>query len=290
MVETLIKERFFDGTVDEWLAQLPEDTIDKTIKILEIDPDETMVPTGYSPLGNDSFQLTVKGCLWKDLVHVVHRWGMPSPSTLETSPANLKAYVVNLQKHLSKARETLKALEYQAMYDAGSMSKEFTVGYGLRQVSEVMRANKEKTGGNFIAPLAIKQEYDSNGVWGKHYPIDTDIENASHALENIIAYTENLLKDPSYRSAKQGTKKKGKDDGDTLVWALCHIYKKYTGEAPRTSARNEGTATGRIIPFLQLLLPFTAYSLQITDWALSAKVNRLKRHKKHGSLWSVSKD
>lgn len=290
MVETLIKERFFDGTVDEWLAQLPEDAVDKAVKFLEIDPDETMVPTGYSPISNDLFPHTAKICLWKDLVHVIHRWGMPSPSTLETSPAHLKRYVTNFQKHLSKASEVLKALEYQAMYDAGTITKEFKAGYGLRQVSEVMRANRGKTGGNFIAPLAIKQEYDSNGVWGKHYPIDTDIENASHALENIIAYTEKLLQDPSYRSAKQGTKKKGKDDDDTLVWALCHIYKKYTGEAPATSIRNEGTATGRIIPFLQLILPFTAYQFQITDWALSAKVNRLKGHKQHGSLWSVSKD
>lgn len=31
-----------------------------------------------------------------------------------------------------------------------------------------------------------------------------------------------------------------KDNSDTLVWALCYIYKRYTGEVPLSSAREDG--------------------------------------------------
>ena len=66
-------ESYFSGDVTEWLNQIPESIIDEAIKILEIDSNKYMKPTGYCPVDNDQFQHTVKTCLWKDLVYVTHR-------------------------------------------------------------------------------------------------------------------------------------------------------------------------------------------------------------------------
>jgi hypothetical protein len=98
-----------------------------------------------------------------------------------------------------------------------------------------------------------------------------------------------LLDDPIYKPSEPGKRKRGKDEYDTLVWSLCYLYKKYTGEMPNSSSQDNGTASGKIIPFLQAILPSTAYPFELTDWALEQKIRRLKQHKIHGKLWKDGK-
>lgn len=283
-------ETYFSGDVIDWLNQIPEEIIDSAIKILDLDPDKEMKPKGYSPPGIDlSWLSTLKYCLWEDIVHVVRRWGMPSPSTLKTSPSELKKHAAKIQGQIDETISVLKNLEYPYLFQKGTMTKEFKVGYGLRQVSEVLRANKEGLPGQFFAPGCIADSINSNPEQ-IFYPIDNDIKSALIALENITKSATKLLQDPAYVPAKQGKKKKGKDNYDTLLWSLCHLYSKYTGEIPTSSAREDGTATGKIIPFLRLILEQSSYSYEKTDWALEKKIRELKDHPTHGKLWQVAKN
>lgn len=289
MASNLIMESYFTGAPEEWLGQLDENIVDRAIEILSINPNEEMEPTGYSPIDNSLFQRTVKVCLWKDLVQVIHRWGMPSPTKMQTSPSRLKAHADNVKGKLSEAVEVLESLQYEAIYKDGTLSKEFKFGYGLRQASELMRVGFGSGKSPFISPLDIKQQYESDGFWKNHYPIDDDIESGLKTLRKLIRSIDQLQDDPIYKPSEPGKRKRGKDGYDTLVWALCYLYKKYTGEMPISSSQDDGTASGKIIPFLQAILPSTAYSFELTDWALEQKIRRLKQHKIHGKLWKDGK-
>lgn len=291
----LIMESYFSGDAIEWLNQIPESLIDEAIQILEIDPNEYMKPTGYCPVDNDQFQCTVKTCLWKDLVHAIRRWGIPSPTEMQTSPSKLKSHATDLKKNLSKAVDTLEALEYEAIFRTGTMSKEFTVAFAMRQYSELLRRETEGIRTGFISPLDIKHAFEADGDWQKHYPLDDEIEAAKAALQKITLYIDRLLEDRVYKPSATGTSKKGKDNYDTLIWALCYIYKKYTGKVPiswntGTSAINAGKYTGSIIPFLQTILPHTAYTGKITPGALQKKIIRIKDAGKYKDVWSDSKN
>jgi hypothetical protein len=183
MASNLIMESYFTGSPEEWLGQLDEKIVDRAIEILSINPNEEMEPTGYSPIDNSFFQHTVKVCLWKDLVQVIHRWGMPSPTKMQTSPSRLKAHAYNIKDKLSEAAEVLESLQYQSIYKDGTLSKEFKFGYGLRQASELMRVGFGSGKSPFISPLDIKRQYESDGFWKNHYPIDDDIAGGSKNSE-----------------------------------------------------------------------------------------------------------
>lgn len=286
----LIMESYFSGDAIEWLNQIPESVIDEAIKILEISPDEYMKPTGYCPVDNDQFQHTVKTCLWKDLVHAIRIWGIPSPTEMQTSPSKLKSHATDLKKNLSKTVDILEALEYEEIFQTGTMSKEFTVAFAMRQYSELVRRETEGIRTGFISPLDIKQAFEDEGDWQKHYPLDDEIEAAKSALQKITLYIDRLLEDRVYKPSPRGENKKGKDNSDYLIWALCYIYRKYTGKIPTSSARKDGTATGKIIPFLQLILDQSSYSYEKTDWALEKKIRELKSHPTHGTLWQDAKN
>lgn len=285
----LIMETYFAGDAIEWLNQIPESVIDKAVQILDIDPNKEMKPSGYCPIDNSLFQNTVKVCVWKDLVHVIHRWGMPSPTEMQTSSSKLKNHAEDIKNKLSKATKALEALEYGAIFENGTMSKGFKVAFGMRQISELVRRETEGGREAFISPLVIKQEFESSGNWKKHYPLDDNIETAKASLEKITLYINRLLEDRVYKPPPRGTVKKGKDNYDTLLWALCHLYKEYTGETPKSFAREDGTATGNIIPFLQLTLNQSSYPYEKTDWALEKKIRELKSHPTHGKLWQDAK-
>lgn len=253
-----IMETYFSGDAKEWLNQIPESVIDKAIQILEFDPDKEMEPKGYTTVHRDlSWWNTAKVCFWGDLVRVIHRWGLPSPSELGTSPANLRDHAEDLKRKLHEALDVLKALEYGPLYEKGTMTKEFIIANRIRQASEIAHAAVEGRNCTFVAPVAIKQEYEGKTHWEKHYPFDHELEDTINGLEKIARYTDKVLADAQNAVPSTGTKKKAKDNNDYLVWGLCHLYKKYTGKLPiswntGTSAINANQFTGSIIPFLQL--------------------------------------
>lgn len=284
-------ELVFDGDAIEWLNQIPECIIDQVIEILEIDPNKEMIPNGYIPVERGiNWPNTAKICLWEDLVKVINRWGKPSPSQMLISPAKMTKHANEIRKKLSNAESILKSLEYSNIYEKGTLSKEFKFGFGLRQISELFRKDRIENRRPFYSPLLIRQEYKAQGVWGKYYPLDDDIKDALKALNSIIGYIDYIMKDRDYKVSGRGKRKIGKDNYDYLIWGLCYIYKKYTKELPTSSAREDGTATGKIIPFLCLTLSQSSYPYAITDWALEKKIRELKSHKIHGKLWQDAKN
>lgn len=287
-------ETYFDGTAEEWLNQIPEILIDEVIKILGIDSEEYKVPSGYAPIDNSKFKYDVKTCLWKDLVHIIKRWGIPTPTFMQTSLSDMKDYSDDIRNRIMKALDTLHEIGYESIYTKGTMTKQFKFGFGLRQVSELI--NRRNGGGRsaFVSPLVIKQERESSGVWGDHYPLDQEIKIAEKALNNILGAITFLQEDRDYTSSERGKKKRGKDSHDTLIWALCYIYREYTHEIPMswntgTSAINAGHYTGKIISFLQAVLPYTAYRGSLEAGALQKKIMRIKKSGKHKDVWSDSK-
>ncbi len=287
-------ETYFSGSHEIWLQQMPEGFIDTLITILKIDPKQEMTSKGYSSRLRRQPAQTVKECLWDELVYVVHRWGMQSPTEIQTSPSHLKKHVTDIKDKLSEALEVLNELEYESLFENGSMTKEFIVAENIRDASIIIQANADNRRYVFVGNSVIKQEYDKKGIWGKYCPFDHDLEVAVQSLHKIMAYVDKVSEDSKKVIAARGKKKKGKENHDTLIWALCHMYKKYTGKAPvswntGTSASNAGQITGAVIPFLQAVLPYTFYGYDKSADALQKKIMRIRKSKKFKDIWTDSK-
>ena len=291
---SLIKENYFSGSEVDWLNQIPEGLVDTVIGMLSLNPSEEMIPEGYSPIKSSPNYYNVKTCLWRDLVKIIHRWGMPSPTELNTSPSNLRKHTSDIRSVLSDALEVMRSLEYEALFEKGTMTKEFMVADRIRQASEVICATAEGRRMFLVSPLIVKQEHHDRGKWGKYYPFDHELEPTISSLEKMVGYVDKVLKDSEKSIAARGKKKKAKDDYDALLWGLCHVYKKYTGKAPvswntGTSAINAGQITGAIIPFLQTILPYTFYGYDQSAVALQKKIERIRKSKKFADVWTDSK-
>ena len=105
-------------------------------------------------------------------------------------------------------------------------------------------------------------------------------------LEKILDAAHNLLQDSKYIPPKKGTKKKGKKNYDDLLWALCTLFKKYTGKIPNAYVGFDEKVVGEIIPFLQAALPLSSYSFSITGSALEKKIREMKKSPNYKSLWN----
>lgn len=285
-----ILETHFHGDLMDWLKQIPEEEIDKIISILGVDPNKPILPRGYSVenLKHLERYQTTKMCLWEDLVHTIHRWGLPTPTEMGTTSKELKNHLLNIEKKLTESKRVLLALTYEQILSKGTMSKEFIVGHDLRHSSEVQKSRQEKRAGNFVGAGYIADTIRENKE-AKIYPLDYYITDAISALEKILDASHNLLQDSKYIPPKKGTKKKGKKNFDDLFWALCVIYKKYTNEIPNSYPLEDGTATGKIIPFLYATLSLSRYPYEITDWALEKKLRELKNIPEYKNIWTDGK-
>lgn len=277
-------QTYFTGTREESRARLPQECVDMAVKALGIDPD-------LPAINNDKLcPRTQKEELWDDLIFVIWRFGKPTPTQLGTTPAELKKHAKFLNDELQSFLSLLNSLQYGPLFDLGTMTKEFVIADRLRSKSEIMRSNASKTPGNFVAAGYIMQDYESNKAWGLHYPFDKELSAAISALEKLRPYFDEVLKDSVNAVPSKGKLKKAKSDHDNLIYSLCIIFKKFTGVIPRSSPRDDGTATGKIIPFLQAVLPHTSYGRELTAWGLQKKLERLSKMKNYKSLWQDTKD
>jgi hypothetical protein len=243
---------------------------------------------------------TAKEKLWDDLVAAIWRCGKPSPTESETTSTELKNHTKKLKSQLEKTLNVLKKMEYISLLKEGTTSKDFIVANRVRQKSETMRANSIGTQPQFISAFIVEQEYEKKGECEKHYPFDHELSQAIVALEKISPYFDEVCSDLARTTERKGHTNDVKDNNDELIWALCDIYKQYTGEIPTSSMNADGVkATGKIIPFLQAILPHTAYikaasvgaqkNLSLTDSALNARLRRLRNNKKYAPLWYGNK-
>ncbi|MDD9912316.1 MAG: hypothetical protein OXQ96_04630, partial [Alphaproteobacteria bacterium] len=79
-----------------------------------------------------------------------------------------------------------------------------------------------------------------------------------------------------------------------LIYKLCNTYKSYTGKLPiswntGTSAFNSNQFTGDILPFLEIILPHTAYKRSLSHEALQVKLKRMSKTEEFKDMWQRTK-
>jgi hypothetical protein len=284
------KNDSFAGKFSDYLGQFPESDVDKAIKIMGLDLCKTYkissrVKDFYNPKEDD-----LKTALHCDLIHIIKRWGKSSPYNIKQSPKQMKDHLKKVKRSYESALCNLEKFLYQNIYDQGTLSTDFKLGYGIRQISAVNESNKTGKRLQIVSPLVIKQEYEDTLNWGEHYPYDLLENQLKDNLLSMINYLNLLIEDYQRKIKPRGKDNKGKDDNDKLIWALCHIFKKYSGKEPiswhtGTSSMNPNQVTGAIIPFLKLILPYTDYSLATTPDALQKKLMRLRGSGKYSQTW-----
>jgi hypothetical protein len=283
-MKKIIIEDNFVVSRDDFLGQIPENTIDEVIKILSID--------GNALFPNQDVVLkrTVKETLWLELAIVVHAWGKPSATELEISPSNLKKYADSLNGALSKSISILKDLEYESLFNKGTKTKEFIVADRIRSKSKSYNTEPYRS----VSALIIKQEYESNGKWGEYCPLDRELPEAIKQLQNISKYISSVIDDLSLNVKERGKNKIIKDIHDDLIWNLCCMYKKYSGKKPVSwttgdNDKNPHKVSGDVIPYLQAILPQTYYIGDVTPTALQKKIYRISKNPKYKYLWEDTK-
>ncbi len=257
---------------------LPENVVDKAVTILNFDPDEP------SFTKNPDFPRTKKEELWDELVYAIHLGKLPTPSEIGATPNEIKKYAAEKNKLFQKFLIMLKETEYDALHHDRAIDMPTAFAYCLRKKS----VDLKKDGDRLEVLRPSKSDKDS---FFNAYPYDQVLARAIPALEKMATYFEGAAQELSESVPGTGKGKAGKDRSDDLVFRLCGIYKKYTGEIPISNqsvnynAADSHRVTGRIIPFLRLILELTAYNQELTDIALMGRVRRLRENKKYASLW-----
>jgi hypothetical protein len=278
-------ERYLSGTLEESRARLPETVVDDILKILSLNPNE--IRTSF----DQNFSETTKEQLWDDLIFTIWKWGRPSPSQTGTTLSDLKKHSAKSKKLLHDSLKMLEGMKYDAVYKAGTMSKEFIFANDVRIKSTLLK----KRGSLMAFPMgAAILHKKKTGKFPELYIFDRELKEAIEKLENIIPYFDEVIEDFSESMPGRGKKKEGKDISDMLIYQLCHIYKKYTGKAPSTnsvgdSVSNPSGVTGKVIPFLKTILPYTEYGQAKTDIALMGRVKRLKEKEPSIPTWQNHK-
>ena len=254
----------FDGPIEESRARLPEDVVDKVVRILSLDPNAPSTSNGH--------QETIKEQIWDRLVFLISRYGGPIPSQTGTAPKQLQNHALSLQKQLQDALCALDSMTYAQVFADDDHKKDFMVAYRLR-----LESCPKDSPNLFHSEAAAKYMQEKTGTWPELYPFDRELTQTIASLERLTSYFDPVLAELSGAVKGRGQQKDGKDKFDTLICGLCALYKDCTGEAPTTSPKESGDATGRIIPLLQAVLPVAGYGGEITAWALQKKVDRLKK-------------
>ncbi len=257
---------------------IPEPVVDDIIGILSID-----LAKMWPSYNSDPFvQYAVKESLHREIAWAIHSYRR-SPSDLGTTPSKIKKYMVKSRKTLFEALILLEDWGYETLFEIGTETKEYLAANSVRQKSKLAQPENDGAGPSFTATdLFKKQEYEKNGQWGKYCPFDHDRLQAIEALNQTIAHLDFALEDVIANINGRGIKKKANENTDKFFLLACHIYKKYTGKPPvswntGTAALNSHQFTGKIIPFLRAILPYTQYRGEITPDALQAKIARMRK-------------
>ncbi len=261
-----IFDGYFQGTVEESRARLPEQVVDDAIKAMSLDP-ERAAENGHHG--------TLKEWVWDWLASLIASYGGPGPTEIETTPKMLQKKAQADAKKLREAADVLRNLTYESLYSSNGTQSSAAISHSLR------RASLPKEGPRaFHGQHAAKYHHERFGVWPVLYPFDRQLDDAITSLEQMISYHGTFLKEVAPQVRGRGEQKEGKERFDTLIARLCEMYEQLTNKPAISFPREDSTATGGIIPFLQAVLPSAQYKGEITDWALQQKVMRMRNTSK----------
>lgn len=239
---------------------LSEETVDKIISILDVD--------ASAPFQEGS--QTIKTALWGQLDSLLRFSNRFSLHDHDATPSKLRDHLAKSQGTLGSALDLLKNIQGE-IADSESpiyLSKERVVTDRLRE--------KSKT-----------EPHLSSGLMGWDWPrpFDSDLSSAIFALEKVVSHFDLVHEDAANAVAGRGQNKPENFWSHYFLFELCRIYRDFTGEVPKTAVKEGGTALGRVIPFVESILPSTAYPLEKTQWALEKAIRSLKEHPRYGNLW-----
>ena len=253
---------YFQGTIEESRARLPERVVDDVLEVMSLDPDQ-IVEAGHSE--------TVKERVWDWLASLIASYGGPGPTETETTPKMLQKKAQADAKKLRDAEKILRNLTYEFLYSSANAESNAAISHSLR------RASLPKDGPRvFHGQHAAKYEYDRVGAWPVLYPFDTQLGEAIASLERMISYHGTFLEEVAPLVGRRGKRKEGKERFDTLIARLCGMYEQLTGKPATSYPRADGTISGNIIPVLQAVLPLALYTGETSAGALQKKVMRLR--------------
>ncbi len=267
----------FNGTMEDHLSCVPESCADDIIRILELDANLPTTP--YFP---NCFPLTLKQKIWCQIAMIVRQFHIPTPTETGTTPKQCFKHAENLRNQLSDTLHFLKDMQYEEIYKHGEVSKEFIIAEMVRKSSVVFRDDGKP---KIFSTGAAKSWKELYGEWPALYPFDSELTSTIESIERILPYFDKTTEYYQKKVKGRGEVKIGKHNADRLIVALCGLYKEITGNEAvswptGTSAINAGQFTGKIIPFMQAILPYVPYHQEITDSALQKRVERLKKSKK----------
>jgi hypothetical protein len=241
-------------------SSFSEEIIDKIISILEVDA-SALFQGGPE---------TIKMVLWSQLDSLLRFSNNFSSKSPDTTPSKLRDHLAKSQGTLGSALDLLKNIQ-------GEIANSDFPTYPSRErvITDRLR-EKSKT-----------ELHLSSGLMGWDWPrpFDSDLSSAILALERVVSHFELVLEDTANMVAGRGQNKSENFWSHYFLFQLCRIYRDFTGEIPRTAVKDDGMALGKVILFVEAVLPSTAYPLERTQWALEKAIRSLKEHPRYGKIW-----
>ncbi len=288
MSKKTIHESFYKWTDKQYLKHISEETVDKVLQDLKLNPDEIVLKKDKEAKSRNETE-TLKNQVWSFLATIIGAFGNKSDTEIGINAQNLCGISEGIERELSSIIRTLRKLEYENLYSNNSSSPEFKIANKIREASHKKVSKKYKPASDNIKI----QEYEKNGYWGKYCPFDKELPVVLELLEKINLYVKNANKEFSMEIFGQGRNKKSKDDHDNLIYGICLFYKQYTKKAPKVSNSGSSTETrvikGDIINLLQTILPNTGYNGSVSNAALEKKIKRMKKDDIYKDLWKDDK-
>jgi len=249
---------YLEGKNEDWCKIVRESSVDDVINFLELEPDNILI------LEKTGEQVTLKDRLWYELAIIVYAYGGPTDTFLGSTKTELKRYAVKVEKTLSDASGILEIIGTESLSFRPIKTKEIILAKAIYERLDALDSFEEEM-----------------------------LQTVQH-LQKVSRSINQVIQDMTVSTKKRGEIKPSESVNDKLIFELCSLYKRYTGEMPVSwnsgaNAQGDTQFSGVILPFLQAVLSNTFYTGEITEMALQKKISRMKKQKKYECLWQDSK-
>lgn len=194
----------------------------------------------------------------------------PESFNRSVAPAKIRDRIGGHHKKVREALDVLESLNGPVLVDPAENLLNSLIKKQLFEVSDVNPAL-------------------SGGFVGYDLSFSMSFSNALYYLRQIEGYFDNISTHAKSAVSKQGKNKPGNPFADYMLAYLCQLFRDVTGELPLAYISDTDVSTqakGRIMEFLEYVLPLLPYPLHKNGVALEAKLRELKTTEIYGWPWS----